>query len=422
MISRLIYAILHPSLHKIEHPDYKRATIFAKGLLISFTADMIYAIYFYFHNPTDFKNISNVIGLSILSITTALLRFQSNFRLTVIFVISCILPLIAWGVSFTGGIYSTNLIWFIVISLSVYLYIGRTVGFYFSIFCFLVYILFLISAYFPEYNNYYLSFLQIQNPVDSFFNIAFSSLFCFIMIFAFVKALEDVNLQIKKVNDEKMETLNNRLKEKTEEISALRGTLARDFHDEMGNKLAGINVLSQMLVKKLKDSSDKETIEVLETIQQRSDELFVGTKDFIWSIDFKSDYVFYLLQYVQDFGEDFFAKLNISFRFNSQNYTDSKLRLNISSGRQTVSILKEAMTNIAKHAQATEVVFDIKVNENTLKISLTDNGKGFDVEKVRKNGLLNMQERTSQMGAKFSIISEINSKTEILLLIPLEIS
>lgn len=420
MLHNLIKNILHSDLQRVENPDFIRANIFAKGLIITFFADFIYSIYFYFHNPTDYKNISNLIGITILIITILLLKFQPKLKVTFIFVVSCVFPLVAWGISFTGGIYSTNLIWLLVLAINVYIYVGRKAGIIFSGLCFCIYVLFLISAYFETYNQYCMQFLQSQDPVDGFFNISFSSLFCFVIIFAFVKNLDDVNKKIKKNNEEKVESLNLKIKEKTNEISALRSSLAKDFHDEMGNKLAGISVLSQMLAKKFNDKFDNETIAALETIQTRSNELLLGTKDFIWSIDVKSDYVTHLGLFIRNFSEDFFSKLNISFSYQSEISEDSTLRVNVSSGRQIVNIFKEAMTNVAKHAEATEVSFVISINKNTIVFTMKDNGKGFEIEKVNKNGIFNMKDRAEQIKSNISIVSEHNKGTRIELHVPLE--
>jgi signal transduction histidine kinase len=408
--------MVHPKLLELENSQYSKAIIFAKGLIITIFFDLLYSFYFYFHNPTDNKNISNIIGFSTLIIASLLLRFQPNLKLTFVFVASCILPLIAWGVSFTGGIYSTNLIWFLVISINVYIYIGRKVGIYFSIACFAIYVIFLFSAYLPNYNQYYLSFLQTQDPADSFFNIAFSSLFCFVIIFFFVKSLDEINEKIKKVNEEKVATLNQKIKEKTSELSSLRANLARDFHDEMGNKLAGINVLSQMLAKKFEKSEDAGVLEALETIQQRSNELFIGTKDFIWSIDFKSDYVLHLIQYIQDFGEDFFYKLNINFQIQISSDITVNDVLEITSGRHILSIFKEAMTNIAKHSHALNVVMTVQKMDNELHLSIEDDGEGFNLASTKVNGINNMKDRAKLIGATFRIDSSSNSGTRISLI------
>ncbi len=71
-----------------------------------------------------------------------------------------------------------------------------------------------------------------------------------------------------------------------------------------------------------------------------------------------------------------------------------------------------------KHAQATEVIIDITVND-VLAIRISDNGKGIDLEKLRQfgNGLKNISRRMENMGGSFSI--ENNEGTVTILTLPL---
>ena len=59
-------------------------------------------------------------------------------------------------------------------------------------------------------------------------------------------------------------------------------------------------------------------------------------------------------------------------------------------------IIQEIITNILKHAKATEVVFDVVETEDTLYIHIKDNGIGFDLNETQKGiGLKNIQKRYS---------------------------
>ncbi|TAF77717.1 MAG: hypothetical protein EAZ53_01805 [Bacteroidetes bacterium] len=420
MFNKITHAIVHPIYRNIEHPNYKKVVIYSNTLLLCAISIIIYSTYFLSKYPLDTKNISNILGCLDVLISIILLRVFSDFRISLAFIILGSFPLVVMGVYLTGGIYSSNLIWFIILANSAFFNVNRKVGIFYAVCCFIVYILFYYLSFNPENDKLFTQFIFIHHSLDNFFNICFASAFSFLLVYSFAKTVDEANKKIKKVNDEKVESLNLKIKEKTNEISALRSSLAKDFHDEMGNKLAGISVLSQMLAKKFNDKFDNETIVALETIQTRSNELLLGTKDFIWSIDVKSDYVTHLGLFIRNFGEDFFSKLNISFSYQSEISEDSTLRVNVSSGRQIVNIFKEAMTNVAKHADANEVSFVISINKNTIVFTMKDNGKGFEIEKVSKNGIFNMKDRTEQIKSKISIVSEHNKGTRIELHVPLE--
>lgn len=75
-------------------------------------------------------------------------------------------------------------------------------------------------------------------------------------------------------------------------------------------------------------------------------------------------------------------------------------------------VAQEALTNIERHSQATDVHINIGVSGRWLVLSIKDNGKGFDVESLNRNkspmvgiGLRNMHERLSYHKGVFSIKS-----------------
>jgi signal transduction histidine kinase len=90
-------------------------------------------------------------------------------------------------------------------------------------------------------------------------------------------------------------------------------------------------------------------------------------------------------------------------------------------------IAQEALTNIAKHAQATETRVRLISRPDRLCLRIRDNGRGFDTEKVLDSsqkdreawGLLGMQERVSLIGGHFFIRSRQNVGTIIQICIPL---
>ncbi|MDQ6630816.1 MAG: ATP-binding protein, partial [Verrucomicrobiota bacterium] len=84
-------------------------------------------------------------------------------------------------------------------------------------------------------------------------------------------------------------------------------------------------------------------------------------------------------------------------------------------------VVKEALHNMVKHAQASEARVGLRIDNETLFLSLADNGKGFPMKKKSAfgNGLLNMQERMKKIGGHFDLESDPGKGTRILLKIPL---
>jgi two-component system, NarL family, sensor kinase len=87
-------------------------------------------------------------------------------------------------------------------------------------------------------------------------------------------------------------------------------------------------------------------------------------------------------------------------------------------------IIQECLQNIIKHANATEVKVSIQHSNNQLAISISDNGKGFDLnqETLPGNGLglQNIINRTTLIKGKVSITTALNEGTCIHINIPYE--
>ena len=84
----------------------------------------------------------------------------------------------------------------------------------------------------------------------------------------------------------------------------------------------------------------------------------------------------------------------------------------------------EALNNVAIHAQASAVEVEIKTLPDTICLTITDNGKSFDVKRVLSTkgngrlGLLGMRERLEMVGGKFSIKSTPGHGTTVTATIP----
>lgn len=72
-------------------------------------------------------------------------------------------------------------------------------------------------------------------------------------------------------------------------------------------------------------------------------------------------------------------------------------------------VLEEALTNIVKHSEATEVTVQFEMTSQTLSLSIMDNGVGFDVEAVKQSGISvgmrSMQARIERLSGAINISS-----------------
>lgn len=87
---------------------------------------------------------------------------------------------------------------------------------------------------------------------------------------------------------------------------------------------------------------------------------------------------------------------------------------------QMMRILHECLSNVLRHASATEVEVELEQVERTLYVQIRDNGKGFDIAKVpsERLGIRIMKERTESVGGTFALESELGKGTCVKLVMP----
>ncbi len=89
-------------------------------------------------------------------------------------------------------------------------------------------------------------------------------------------------------------------------------------------------------------------------------------------------------------------------------------------------IVQEALNNVLKHAQASQVIVEAKRDGTELRVSVFDNGRGFDPERAGREGekpglgLAGMRERAKVLGGRIELQSTSGKGTRLTLTVPLE--
>lgn len=200
---------------------------------------------------------------------------------------------------------------------------------------------------------------------------------------------------------------------KLEENERVRKLAAQDLHDEFGNTLTRISLLTELIKNRLNGQANGEIGGLLTKIGDNSNRMYQGTKDFIWAINPEHDNFYEIAIRLKDFGEDVFDKTGI--RFDVRNLTDELRTVTLPMGesRHLVLLFKEAISNTLKHAQATEVTLMFGVENREMTIQWQDNGKGFQPDQARQgNGLTNIQTRAQKIGG-IAIFQTVEGKGTI---------
>ena len=203
---------------------------------------------------------------------------------------------------------------------------------------------------------------------------------------------------------------------------AERKSLARDLHDEFGQCLTAINTDANVILKRA-SSQYPELHDSALAITQLSRHLMDLVGGLLQQLRPGVLDELGLSVALQDLIDSWQARSdNISCTLNESLDNTS---LNEVQGLAIYRLVQESLTNISRHASATQVKIEVKFKlkqTEGIEVSVTDNGKGFLTINTEGFGLLGMRERVEGLGGIFSIETNSNSGTTILAWIPLTIA
>ena len=193
-------------------------------------------------------------------------------------------------------------------------------------------------------------------------------------------------------------------------IERIRLNISRDLHDEIGSNLSSICVESQVLMEN--DQIKPAEKEHLSIIKKTSVETMQAMRDIIWFINPENEWSEDLILKMKEAAAN--TLIEIEWSFNSPKEINLT-GLNLEAKRNIFLIYKEILTNVCKHSKATNCSIDIITQPKIFKMTVIDNGNGFDYDKLlRRSGLINIQKRAEQIHGKSEINSIIGKGTTII--------
>lgn len=189
-----------------------------------------------------------------------------------------------------------------------------------------------------------------------------------------------------------------------------RMRISKDLHDDIGSGLNKILFLSEMISKPKIINEEAKTI--INKIKTKSKQLIFDMRDIIWVLDEDNLQIETLIAKIREYAYDFFEEENINLVFNTTLDNNQKINA-IQVVRTVISIIKEILNNILKHANANKVTIDFQKTNNTFSFTITDNGNGFNENIKLGNGLKNMKQRALDVNADIIIESKLNLGTRI---------
>lgn len=206
----------------------------------------------------------------------------------------------------------------------------------------------------------------------------------------------------------------SKLKQSMKELE-LRNRIAADLHDEVGSSLSSIRMLSQMVAEK--GDTDNSQKELLRKMSSNAQETVDKMSDIVWMIKPGENEGESLGQRMERFLYEMGSAANLETSFHMEGM--ESVKLSMQQRKDIYLIFKEAVNNAVKYSGATRVDVSVARSDKQLNLTVTDNGSGFDKEKIRRgNGLDNMKTRAGGLKAILTIDTADGKGTVIQLQMP----
>jgi signal transduction histidine kinase len=187
-----------------------------------------------------------------------------------------------------------------------------------------------------------------------------------------------------------------------------RARIARDMHDELGARITQVMLINEAAKQQPRPDFDQ----ISEAIQSVSTTL----DQIVWTTNPRNDTLEGLVDYLVEFAEEYLSSTGIELQMELPGEIPDR-SVPSDKRHEVLLAVKEALTNIVRHAHARQVRLHIALPQDALRVVIQDNGAGFQTEDVARtsNGLLNMQHRMESIGGQARIESQPGNGTTITL-------
>lgn len=207
----------------------------------------------------------------------------------------------------------------------------------------------------------------------------------------------------------RMRALSRRLVEVQE---GERRSIARELHDEAGQALASLRYGLRLLEREI-DSGGDVAARVTELVQ-RTDAVIEGLQRLAADLRPVSLDHLGLVSALQQYTRAAAAKFGLTVHFKAIGFDGERLSPIVET--TLYRIVQEAMTNIVRHAAATQVDVIAELRGDRVAVMIEDNGVGFDPEQVARGehfGLLGMKERVAALDGNLTVESRPGGGTTL---------
>lgn len=230
----------------------------------------------------------------------------------------------------------------------------------------------------------------------------------------FVSVVEDISKtktaeELLKASSLRLETLSRRLLAVQEDE---RRALARDLHDQIGQQLAGLKLnLEALRTRYAVLAAEPRFSDSIEIIDQTIGQIGDTSLDLRPSMLDDLGLVAALRSYAR----------RQHLRSGCAITIDAEIARRLTDHVETCAfrIVQEAVSNAIRHGRATAIAVQVALQRQTLCVTVTDDGRGFDASaetaapRPDGMGLLSMRERAELLGGEFEITTAVGSGTVV---------
>jgi signal transduction histidine kinase len=221
---------------------------------------------------------------------------------------------------------------------------------------------------------------------------------------AFNKMSGKIKMQTEVIQEERSKRITSVIDGQEQE----RQRLSRELHDGLGQHILAIKMKLERAEKASPELKQQIIDEAKNLLTSASREVVNMSENLMPPVLTQ----FGLISAIENLCEEIRSNkdISIAFRFNEiPENCDNNTKIYL------YRIVQEALNNIVKHAEATKVDVDFSYEDNSIRLTIADNGNGFDPEQKRKtgNGIYNMNDRAEILGGIFLISSTPGKGTTI---------
>ncbi|MCP5525637.1 MAG: hypothetical protein H7A47_02365 [Verrucomicrobiales bacterium] len=201
-------------------------------------------------------------------------------------------------------------------------------------------------------------------------------------------------------------------------MDAERSRIARDMHDEIGSSLGQIRLLGELADKFEQRHPDSEGLarQIANLAHASSQSL----RQIIWSLNPNRSGYDDLLDYLPAVAADFLAGTSVELTVQAPRIPSPK-RFSPAFKRDLILMTKGVLANVVQHANASECVIEIALDERELTLKVSDNGCGFDPGQIPQSsfGLQSLKDRIEGWKGGLQVDSAPGRGTRITIRLPL---